>query len=271
MNEAVVQESTQGISQSSTQVTTQTAGGGLITETVTRVGGSIIPGYIRGPGGSREGVQVSVAEQALEVHELEGEVFSSGAIGKLVKEIMQDRVSSSGEVVQTTTGQVGTTGVGTNTQIAVVDSKRCGCEQVGGVVSSLVENVASATMQTSEVVKGTTVDAIAIANERFNANFSSSEMNLVNSGIVTAVSAEDSRVNVTSIAAGERVDTHVTNELEGGVQTVITSDLPTEVNMIEVGHTEHMERECTYLSDMVYKITHVVIKYNKLSLIKKKT
>ena len=172
-----------------------------------------------------------------------------------MQEVTQDRVSSSGEVVQTTTGQVGTIGVGTITQIAVVDSERCGREQAGGVVSSSVENVASATMQTSEVVRGTTVDAIAIANERFNPKFSSSEMTLVNSGIVTAVSAEDSRVNVTSIAAGERVDTRVTSELEGGVQTVITSDLPTEVNMIEVGHTENMERECTYLSDMIYKIT----------------
>ena len=183
------------------------------------------------------------------------EVFSLSAIGKLMQEVTQDRVSSSGEVVQTTTGQVGTIGVGTNTQIAVVDSERCGREQAGGVVSSSLENVASATMQTSEVVRGTTVDAIAIANERFNPKFSSSEMTLVNSGIVTAVSAEDSRVNVTSIAAGERVDTRVTSELEGGVQTVITSDLPTEVNMIEVGHTENMERECTYLSDMIYKIT----------------
>ena len=75
------------------------------------------------------------------------------------------------------------------------------------------------------------------------------------SGITTTVSAEDSRVNVTSIATGERVDTHVTSELEGGVQTVITCDLPMEVNMVEVGHTEHMERECMYFSNMVYKTT----------------
>ena len=75
-NETVVQGSTQGISQSSTQVTTQTAGGGLITETVTRVGGSIVPGYIRGPGENGAGVQVSVVEQTHEVRELAGNVFS---------------------------------------------------------------------------------------------------------------------------------------------------------------------------------------------------
>ena len=51
-------------------------GGGLITKTVTRVGGSIVPGYICGPGENGAGVQVSVMEQTREVHELEGEVFS---------------------------------------------------------------------------------------------------------------------------------------------------------------------------------------------------
>ena len=58
------------------QVTTQMAGGGLITETVTRVGGSIVPGYIHGPGENGAGVQVSVVEQTREVRELEGDVFS---------------------------------------------------------------------------------------------------------------------------------------------------------------------------------------------------
>ena len=248
-SEAVLQGSTQGISQSSTQVTTQTAGGGLITETVTRVDESIVPGYICGLAESGAGVQVSVAEQTRGVRELEGEVYSSGAIGKLVKEAMQGRISSSEGVVQTSTGQVGTTGVGTSTLIAVVDSERYGREQAGDVVSSSVENAASAAMRTSEVVGGTIVDAVAIANERFDAAFGSSEVTLVNKesiGIATAVSAEDSRVNVTSIAAGERVDTRVTSELEGGVQTVITSGLSTEVNMVEVGDTENIERECTY-------------------------
>ena len=243
-NETVV-GSTQEISQSPTQVTTQAAGGDLITETVTRVGGRIVPGYIRGPGESGAGIQVSVVEQAREVRGLEGDV---GAIGKLVKEVLQDRVSSLGEVVQTTTEQVMTTGVGTSTQIAVVDSERYGRE-LGDVVSSSVEDVASATMRTAEVVGGTIVDAIAIANERFDAKFSSSEPTLVNkqsSGIATAVSAEDSRVNATPITAGERIDTLLTRELEGGVQTVITSGLSSEVNMVEAGDTENMERECTY-------------------------
>ena len=51
------------------------AGGGLIMETVTRVGGSIVPGYFCGPGENGAGVQVSVVEQTHEVRELEGDVF----------------------------------------------------------------------------------------------------------------------------------------------------------------------------------------------------
>ena len=52
------------------------AGGGLIMETVTRVGGSIVLGHIHGLGENGAGVQVSVMEQTHEVHELEGDVFS---------------------------------------------------------------------------------------------------------------------------------------------------------------------------------------------------
>ena len=255
ITDEIVRDSTKETSQSSTQPTTQTWG--LFNRAVTKLG-STLQDYARGTGRNDSEIQVSAAEQE---HKEHAEENSSSLTGQTTTETTQEIASSSLEGIETATAsaevydsssteilQTSTLyGLATEatTQLAVTESDHHGREQSLDEISSVQTSLSSVVQGPVPEVK---METIGIETTSFN----------VQSDTIITTAAENSSLDVTSIAAEERAIYSVTSEQESDARIVKEPIVSTETHRTETNATfalsQHIERNRKHLSSMVHYI-----------------